>query len=105
MSAIQAPVAQAVTVSLNDLVNGNVSWGTPASDSCIPGQAANTIAGTVSFDTLTEAFGPSSLGIIVVKDLPEKFVQLRKQVLSNASYLAALSQSELGKLLTISSAG
>lgn len=53
--------------------------------------------GTVSFDTLTEAFGPSSLGIIIVKDLPERFTQLRAQVLSNASYLAALPSSELGK--------
>lgn len=53
-------------------------------------------AGTVSFDTLTEAFGPSSLGIIIVKDLPERFTQLRAQVLSNASYLAALPDTELG---------
>lgn len=53
--------------------------------------------GTVSFDTLTDAFGPSSLGIIIVKDLPERFTQLRAQVLSNASYLAALPPSELGK--------
>ncbi|KAJ5679139.1 hypothetical protein N7462_007383 [Penicillium macrosclerotiorum] len=74
MNISQAPVAQAVTVSLKDLENG-----------------------TVSFDTLIEAFGPSSLGIIVVKDLPENFVQLRAQVLSNASYLAALPKSELGR--------
>jgi hypothetical protein len=53
--------------------------------------------GTVSFDTLTEAFGPSSLGIIIVKDLPEHFAQLRAQVLSHASYLAALPKSDLGK--------
>jgi hypothetical protein len=33
-----------------------------------------------------------------VKDLPENFVQLRKQVLSNASYLAALPEAELGTL-------
>ncbi|KAJ5084806.1 hypothetical protein NUU61_009385 [Penicillium alfredii] len=70
-----ARVAQAVTVSLQELVDG-----------------------TVSFDTLTEAFGPSSLGIIVVKDLPEEFVQLRAQVLSNASYLAALPDNELDSL-------
>ncbi|PGH12920.1 hypothetical protein AJ80_06525 [Polytolypa hystricis UAMH7299] len=67
--------AQAVTVSLKEL-----------------------IAGTVPFETLTEAFGPSSLGIIVVKDLPEKFNDLRSQVLSNASYLAALPENELESL-------
>ncbi|OGE51688.1 hypothetical protein PENARI_c012G06653 [Penicillium arizonense] len=70
-----APVAQAVTVSLQELIDG-----------------------TVSFDTLTEAFGPASLGIIVVKDLPSTFVELRKKVLSNASYLAALPESELESL-------
>ncbi|KAJ5719130.1 hypothetical protein N7493_007585 [Penicillium malachiteum] len=75
MASTQAPVAQAVTVSLKDLENG-----------------------TVSFDTLTAAFGPSSLGIIVVKDLPPHFAQLRAQVLSNASYLAALSDKELESL-------
>ncbi|KAJ6102006.1 hypothetical protein N7486_004433 [Penicillium sp. IBT 16267x] len=75
MAVNKTPVAQAVTVSLKDLENG-----------------------TVSFDTLTEAFGPSSLGIIVVKDLPEKFTQLRTQVLSNASYLAALPPKELESL-------
>lgn len=54
--------------------------------------------GSVSFETLTEAFGPSSLGIIVVKDLDSEFQRLRAQVLSNASYLAALSDNELGTL-------
>ncbi|OQE24568.1 hypothetical protein PENSTE_c007G05265 [Penicillium steckii] len=75
MSVPQFPIAQAVTVSLKDLENG-----------------------TVSFDTLTEAFGPSSLGIMVVKDLPEKFTRLRAQVLSNSSYLAALPAAELESL-------
>ncbi|KAJ5712923.1 uncharacterized protein N7483_010104 [Penicillium malachiteum] len=75
MAITQAPVAQAVTVSLKDLQNG-----------------------TVSFNTLTAAFGPSSLGIIVVKDLPPHFAELRAQVLSNASYLAALSDKELESL-------
>lgn len=46
---------------------------------------------------MTEAFGPSSLGIIIVKDLPADFVKLRAQVLSNASYLAALPAEELGE--------
>ncbi|KAL4942415.1 hypothetical protein BDV06DRAFT_163583 [Aspergillus oleicola] len=66
---------QAVTVSLQELIDG-----------------------TVSSSTLTEAFGPSSLGIIVVKDLNPKFQALRAQVLSNASYLAALSNDELESL-------
>lgn len=64
---------EAVTVSLRDLVDGSIS-----------------------FETLTEAFGPSSLGIIIVKDLPAEFKALRAQVLSNASCLAALSEGELG---------
>lgn len=55
------------------------------------------LTGTVSFDTLTEAFGPESLGIIVVKDLPQTFTELRAKVLSNSSYLAALPDAELGK--------
>ncbi|KAJ5807763.1 hypothetical protein N7474_009032 [Penicillium riverlandense] len=61
-------------------------------------RTSSTPTGTVSFDTLTEAFGPSSLGIIVVKDLPADFVKLRAQVLSNASYLAALPAEELESL-------
>ncbi|KKK21898.1 hypothetical protein P175DRAFT_0515215 [Aspergillus ochraceoroseus IBT 24754] len=69
--------AQAVTVSLKELLDGSVS-----------------------FVTLTEAFGPSSLGIIIVKDLDPKFQKLRAQVLSNASYLAALSNDELESLTT-----
>ncbi|EKV20019.1 hypothetical protein PDIP_20440 [Penicillium digitatum Pd1] len=68
-------MAEAVTVSLQELVDGSVS-----------------------FDTLTKAFGPSSLGIIVVKDLPSTFNDLRKKVLSNASYLAALPGPELDSL-------
>ena len=55
-----------------------------------------SVLGSVSFETLTDAFGPSSLGIIVVKDLDSEFQRLRAQVLSNASYLAALSNDELG---------
>ncbi|OJD17702.1 hypothetical protein AJ78_02227 [Emergomyces pasteurianus Ep9510] len=66
---------QAVTVSLTELEEGSVS-----------------------FETLTEAFGPSSLGIIIVKDLPARFKHLRAAALSNASYLAALPQDELDNL-------
>ncbi|KAL1992626.1 hypothetical protein VTN49DRAFT_4658 [Thermomyces lanuginosus] len=64
-----------VTVSLQDLVNG-----------------------TVPSSTLTAAFGPQSLGIIVVKDLPPKFARLRASVLSSASYLANLPADELARL-------
>ncbi|OJJ47792.1 hypothetical protein ASPZODRAFT_131366 [Penicilliopsis zonata CBS 506.65] len=71
----EGPQAQAITVSLHELIEGSVS-----------------------FETLTEAFGPSSLGIIVVKDLDARFKELRAQVLSNASYLAALSEGELESL-------
>ncbi|OAA40629.1 hypothetical protein NOR_05717 [Metarhizium rileyi] len=67
--------AQAVTVSLEDLTNGNVS-----------------------FDTLQEAFGPDSLGILIVKDVPQEFPQLRRMTLSYASYLGNLPAEELGKL-------
>ncbi|KAL4869157.1 hypothetical protein BDV12DRAFT_87132 [Aspergillus spectabilis] len=75
MSSDSIKHAQAVTVSLQELIDGSVSS-----------------------ETLTAAFGPSSLGIIVVKDLPLKFQHLRAQVLSNASYLAALSNDELESL-------
>ncbi|QSS61581.1 PcbC domain-containing protein, partial [Histoplasma capsulatum] len=54
--------------------------------------------GSVSFETLTEAFGPSSLGIIVVKDLPARFRDLRGAALSNASLVAALPPAELDAL-------
>lgn len=54
----------------------------------------------MSFDTLTKAFGPESLGIILVKDLPPTFIELRAKVLSNASYLAALPDAELGQSIS-----
>lgn len=52
--------------------------------------------GSVSLETLEEAFGPASLGIIVVSDLPERFAELRKRLLSYSSYLANLPAEELG---------
>jgi hypothetical protein len=51
---------------------------------------------SVPFETLEAAFGPTSLGILVVKDLPNNFVKLRRTLLSYASYLANLPQEELG---------
>ncbi|ROV95005.1 hypothetical protein VMCG_08335 [Cytospora schulzeri] len=70
-----APIAQAVTVSLEDLKKGSVP-----------------------FETLQEAFGPESLGILIVKDVPEEFVDLRRRALSYSSYLGNLPKSELDKL-------
>ena len=51
--------------------------------------------GTEPFSKLEEAFGPDSLGIIVVKDLEPQFVELRRKLLSYSSYLANLPQTEL----------
>ncbi|KAK3393582.1 hypothetical protein B0H63DRAFT_516766 [Podospora didyma] len=70
-----APLAQAVTVSLEELKNG-----------------------TVTSETLREAFGPDSLGILVVKDVPTEFESLRRHLLSYSSYLGNLPKSELDKL-------
>ncbi|KAK5992478.1 hypothetical protein PT974_05885 [Cladobotryum mycophilum] len=70
-----APLAQAVTVSLEDLKNGNVS-----------------------FEALQQAFGPDSLGILIVKDVPQEFAQLRHLALSYGSYLGNLPGEELAKL-------
>lgn len=64
-----------VTVSLRDLQNG-----------------------TVPFPTLVAAFGPASLGILIVTDLPPKFPSLRTRVLGSSSSLAALPPSTLESL-------
>jgi hypothetical protein len=64
---------EAVTVSLQELRNDSVP-----------------------FDALESAFGPLSLGILIVKELPDKFAQLRASLLSYSSYLANLPPSELG---------
>ena len=64
-----------MTVSLNDLKTGNISH-----------------------ETLLNAFGPSSLGILVVTDLPPSFSTLRSTVLSDSSHLAALPRSRLDSL-------
>jgi isopenicillin N synthase-like dioxygenase len=64
--------ATPVTVSLHDLQSNDI----PSS-------------------TLTTAFGPDSLGILVVKDLPPSFPSLRTRVLSSSSRLASLPASTL----------
>jgi len=51
----------------------------------------------VDFSLLENAFGPESLGIIVVKDLPSRFHDLRHKLLSYSSALGNLPQEELGK--------
>ncbi|GME75835.1 unnamed protein product [Ambrosiozyma monospora] len=49
-------------------------------------------------EKLNEAFGPDSLGIIVVKDLPPHFPKLRLDTLLQATYLSKLPKSSLDKL-------
>ncbi|KIW87316.1 uncharacterized protein Z519_11952 [Cladophialophora bantiana CBS 173.52] len=53
---------------------------------------------SVPFSTLLDAFGPDSLGILVVTDLPSTFPSLRQKVLSNASRLAHLPPQKLQNL-------
>ncbi|EMG49284.1 hypothetical protein SBY92_000676 [Candida maltosa Xu316] len=48
--------------------------------------------------TLQEAFGPDSLGIIVIKDLPAEYPKLRETVLTNSSKLANLPSEVLSQL-------
>jgi len=50
----------------------------------------------VPFERLEEAFGPLSLGILIVKDIEPRFVELRHRLLSYSSYLANLPPEELG---------
>lgn len=57
------------------------------------------LVASIPFASLEEAFGPSSLGIIIVKDLPSRFAELRHKLLSYASYLANLPSEELGTCL------
>ncbi|EME45615.1 hypothetical protein DOTSEDRAFT_71346 [Dothistroma septosporum NZE10] len=64
-----------ITVSLQDLEHGNVS-----------------------LEALEQAFGPDSLGIILVKDLPEAFAALRRKLLSLSSYLADLPAEKLAQV-------
>lgn len=53
---------------------------------------------TIPFTTLLSAFGPDSLGILVVTDLPSTFPSLRSRVLSNSSRLASLPTPTLNSL-------
>lgn len=58
--------------------------------------------GSIPLETLEKAFGPASLGIIIVRDLPEEFVELRRRLLSMSSYLANLPEEEIGMQITSS---
>lgn len=55
-----------------------------------------TKPGNISFETLQEAFGPESLGILVVKDVPPEFAALRHELLSYASWMGNLSEKDFG---------
>ncbi|CAK7262919.1 hypothetical protein SEPCBS119000_000220 [Sporothrix epigloea] len=70
-----APIAQAVRVSLKELKDGSVP-----------------------LEQLQQAFGPDSLGILIVQDVPAAFAELRSRLLSYASYLGNLPAEELAKL-------
>lgn len=59
----------------------------------------SNVSGNVDFSLLEEAFGSSSLGIIVVKDLPQEFHTLRHTLLSYSSALGNLPAKELGMCL------
>ncbi len=56
-----------------------------------------TKEGNVRIETLQEAFGPESLGILVVKDVPAEFPALRHHLLSYASWMGNLSEQDFGK--------
>ena len=85
------PNQQPVTVSLRDLQSGEANKSVSKE-----GKYLFSI-GSVRLSTLEEAFGQSSLGILIVKDLPTDFQPLRTKLLSFASYLAQLSQEQLGR--------
>ena len=50
------------------------------------------------FETLEQAFGPASLGILIVSGLPLRFALLREKLLQYASYIAHLPRATLESL-------
>lgn len=52
----------------------------------------------LQLELLETAFGPESLGIIIIKDLPQEYHVLRLKVLKSMSLLANLPELELKKL-------
>ncbi|MCJ1372679.1 hypothetical protein MMC20_003904 [Loxospora ochrophaea] len=82
-----------VTVSLKDLQEGLI----------FPFSLYNALFSpqlldSIPFSTLEEAFGPSSLGILLVSDLAPNFHFLRENLLSYASHLAQLPPDILSSL-------
>jgi isopenicillin N synthase-like dioxygenase len=59
---------------------------------------ASLQSNAVPSSTLLSAFGPDSLGIIVVTGLPLHFSQLRHRLLSYASHIASLPPDQLANL-------
>lgn len=98
-----ASVAQAVTVSLDDLKKGlpRPVIATPLSfkEGETNASPCTHNLGSVPFSALQQAFGPESLGILVVKDVPAEFADLRRRALSYSSYLGNLPKDELGELM------
>ena len=91
-----ASTPKPVTVTLEALRNGDFPCATENPTTLRHIKLTST--GTVPFSTLEQAFGPTSLGILLVSNLPDHFHTDRSDVLSHASYLAALPPSELEKL-------
>jgi hypothetical protein len=87
-------LAQPVVVSLHDLQSGTGLALNPSSQIC-----AYESSGSVSDETLQEAFGPESFGILVVKDVPDEFKGLRHKLLSYASYMGNLNEEDFGRLM------
>jgi hypothetical protein len=87
--------ADPVTVSLEALKAGELALSTIIYTEI---DTDMLLIGTVDFESLEKAFGPDSLGIIVVSGLSPKFIALRRRLLSYASHLGNLSQSELEAL-------
>lgn len=71
----QLPLPKTIRISLSDLQNN-----------------------TIPLSTLESAFGPNSLGLILVDNLPPEYPTLREKLLSYSSYLANLPGAELSKL-------
>lgn len=93
MASANAAVNQnAVAVGLEDLKNGTEN----SYSACARCMYTDAPLDNVDFGLLEQAFGPESLGIIVVRDLPEKFHRLRSKLLSYSSALASLSPEQLG---------
>lgn len=100
--SITTPTTTPVSVSLDDLKHGKYplrllldSGSTQSNQGLI---ANPSPAGTIPSSTLEAAFGPDSLGIIVVHSLDPTFATQRSRLLSYASHLARLPEATLASL-------